>query len=170
VSTIVDKDFTAIHSLCMVSKSYNDIVIWAGGYEKIFIIDRHTRNLVESWTAHSKCRVVSLLSVGNTVWSSGNNKIFIWTTKTLQKAELLATGTIHCLEMVKAPNGKVQVWSGSFDEKISIWDSNTHKVLKSFVAHQDAVQCIIDAGDGRIFSSSRRDKTVKCWLLDVVFL
>jgi len=83
------------------------------------------------------------------VWSSGTGKIIIWNKKSLKQTEQIANvhqGIIHCLELVKAPNAKLQVWSGSFDQTIAVWDVSTHKCHSQFMAHGDSVQTLTDWG------------------------
>jgi len=166
ILTITGSFKDAIQCFCLVPISYNNEAIWAGSYEKIYIIDAKSRQILLNWPTHSKSRVLSLLLVCNEVWSSGTGKIIMWNKKSLKQTSQILNvhqGLIHCLELVKVPNAQIQVWSGSFDQTIAAWDIITHKCCSQFMAHDDSVQTLVDSGTGEIYSSGYRDQCIKCW-------
>jgi len=168
VFTITEVFKDAIQCLCLapVSKDFN--LVWAGSYERIYVIHPESRQVVAQWSTHPKSRVLSLLAVEDEVWSSGNYKINIWNSKSFKQVTpplQFHQGEIHCLELVKSLNS-VHVWSGSFDKTIAVWDITSHKCLAQVTAHNDAVQSLADTGNGEVYSAGQRDKCIKCWTFD----
>jgi len=166
ISTIIGSFKDAIQCFCLVPISFDNAAIWAGSYEMIYIIDVKSRQILMNLHTHTKSRVLSLLLVCNEVWSSGTGKIITWNKKSLKQTSQILNvhkGLIHCLELVKVPNAQIQVWSGSFDQTIAVWDVITHKCSSQFRAHSDSVQTLADSGTGEIYSSGYRDQCIKCW-------
>jgi len=162
--TTLDFD-DAIHSMCLVSQTKGRNEVWAGSYSQMYVIGLNFETR-KRWQAHPASRINAIVSVGNEVWSCGN-EIFVWdkTTFAMTKVLQMHSGPINCLEVVKAPNGNLHVWSGSFDKTIIIWDAKSHDCLRQLHGHTDTVHCLVSTRIGRLYSGGyRNDKTLKCWV------
>lgn len=59
--------------------------------------------------------------------------------------------------------------TGNWDGEISLWRKNngdSHKLIKTFLAHDDAISQIKYSPDGKIIASASWDKTIKLWNLE----
>ena len=68
------------------------------------------------------------------------------------------TGTVRCLTVV----GK-KLYSGSYDETIRVWDTDTHQHITTLQGHTGGVMCLTVVGK-KLYSGSK-DKTIRVWAL-----
>jgi len=70
---------------------------------------------------------------------------------------------MFCMATVWMPSCKQrQLWTGSFDNCIYIYNIKTHELIQTLKGHDDYVSCMISDGDGTVWSGSR-DKTIRTW-------
>ena len=61
-----------------------------------------------------------------------------------------------------SPDG-TKIVSGSTDNTIKIWDTNTGECLQTLMGHSKSVYAVAYSPDGRKIISGSYDKTVKIW-------
>ncbi|WP_143727734.1 nSTAND1 domain-containing NTPase [Moorena bouillonii] len=61
-----------------------------------------------------------------------------------------------------SPDGK-QILSGSFDNTVRLWDTETGQTLHTLEGHTDTVNAIAFSPDGKQILSGSRDDTVRLW-------
>ncbi len=81
-----------------------------------------------------------------------------------QKAELyVQTGHTFGVNAVAfSPNSKTLA-SGSFDNTIKFWNTETGQELRTLAGHTKSVQAVVFSTDGRTLASGSADKTIKLW-------
>ena len=68
------------------------------------------------------------------------------------------TNDVSCLTVVGN-----KLYSGSYDETIRVWDTDTHQHITTLQGHTDEVVCLTKVG-GKLYSGSW-DKTIRVWTL-----
>jgi WD40 repeat protein/energy-coupling factor transporter ATP-binding protein EcfA2 len=61
-----------------------------------------------------------------------------------------------------SPDGKILA-SASTDNTVKLWDTSTHKVIKTLTGHTNWVFGVSFSPDGKMLASASVDKTVKLW-------
>lgn len=59
-----------------------------------------------------------------------------------------------------------QLFTGSQDKKIRMWDISYIKHEQEFIGHVAAVYCLCTSKDGRNLFSCGQDKTIKMWSVE----
>ncbi|MEE1000646.1 MAG: hypothetical protein U0L37_01625 [Bacteroidales bacterium] len=72
-------------------------------------------------------------------------------------------GHSHEVESVAYSPDGTKIISGSLDETIKIWDTNTGECLKTLMGHIGPVWSVAFSPDGTKIVSGSDDKTVKIW-------
>jgi len=157
------------------------------GLIKIWNIDKNKcLNVLRGHT--SGVRALALLDSKNLVSASWDRTIKIWSTSSLihkgiienasleqpnnsdSEADLLE---IHCLKTLKGhtnsvlclgvlPDGKT-IMSGSSDNSIKLWNSESGIALRTMFAHMNEVECLVAAQQRPYIISGSGDKTIKVW-------
>eukprot|EP00898_Chlorokybus_atmophyticus_P003580 jgi/Chlat1/4222/Chrsp27S04299 len=74
-------------------------------------------------------------------------------------------GSRHTLCLSLSSDGRFLA-SGGYDRKVRVWDARTHKVIRAFPGHKDAVSCLsFREGTHELFSGSY-DRSIKQWSID----
>jgi WD40 repeat protein len=61
-----------------------------------------------------------------------------------------------------SPDGRRLV-SGSEDNTVKVWDTDTHRELITLHGHIDTVYCVAFSQDGKTLATSGKDRAVKLW-------
>jgi DNA-binding beta-propeller fold protein YncE len=61
-----------------------------------------------------------------------------------------------------SPDGK-QVFSGSYDKTLKLWDVSTGREIRTFSGHSDIVTSVAFSPDGKQLLSGSEDETLKLW-------
>ena len=64
--------------------------------------------------------------------------------------------------MALSPDGKMLA-TGSYDQKIKLWDVESGKELRTHSGHNGAIYSLAFRPDGKILASASGDRTVKLW-------
>lgn len=80
------------------------------------------------------------------------------------KPELvMQTGHAKTIDAVVFSPNNSWVASGSFDNTIKIWETESGRELRSLTGHEGAVNCLAVSPDGRWLVSGGNDRAVKIW-------
>lgn len=69
------------------------------------------------------------------------------------------------LALTHHPNGRILA-SGSANNNICLWDTESGKHLFTIKAHNDDVRCLAFSPDGKKLASGSADTTIKIWKLE----
>jgi WD40 repeat protein len=61
-----------------------------------------------------------------------------------------------------SPDGRLLA-SGSWDERVKIWEVASGRLLHTLSGHSSFVSSVAFSPDGRLLASGSRDNTVKIW-------
>jgi len=89
-----------------------------------------------------------------------------WTvSETNQSRALVRSFTAHkdaIYSIALSPDDKILA-TGSYDQKIKLWDAETGKELKTLSGHNGCIFGLAFRPDGKILASASADRTVKLW-------
>lgn len=140
-------------------------IIIAG--EKIF--SGHQDGKIRIWKASQKDpsfhkRVGTMPTFRAKIKSSFNPSNYIEDRRHRNATWIMHTDAISCLALSE---DKSLLYSTSWDNTFKVWRISDSKCLESVVAHDDAVNSIVAACDGFVFTGSA-DGTVKVWRRQIV--
>lgn len=95
--------------------------------------------------------VVSVTNIGVTVWDQQTNR---------QIASWPIGGYGATVKL--SPDGR-RIAAGTFDGRVTLWDRNSRKLLRTFTGHTAAVRSVAFSPDGRLLASGSQDKTLRVW-------
>eukprot|EP01120_Amphizonella_sp_Union-15-10_P003987 TRINITY_DN14469_c0_g1_i1.p1 TRINITY_DN14469_c0_g1~~TRINITY_DN14469_c0_g1_i1.p1 ORF type:complete len:247 (-),score=17.98 TRINITY_DN14469_c0_g1_i1:2-742(-) len=153
----------AIQCLCCSDQIYDGDKIWAGSFEKVYVIDYASGETLKVLYCELNTFASTIRLVGQEIWCGFDSKIIVWNKETLDKIEDLKehTDKVKCLEQIDFDGG-IYICSSSFDKKICLWDIESHACVGTVVdAHSNQIYCL--AKGNRCFYSCSLDKTIKCW-------
>jgi WD40 repeat protein len=108
---------------------------------------------------------------GNRLFAAGgqpalSGEVREWTVSgTNQSRALVRSFTAHkdgIYSMALSPDDKILA-TGSYDQKIKLWDADTGKELKTLSGHNGCIFGLVFRPDGKILASASADRTVKLW-------
>jgi dipeptidyl aminopeptidase/acylaminoacyl peptidase len=111
---------------------------------------------------------VAFSSDGNDLYTAGGQPgwggdICRWNVAEGKAVKVISSAhkdTIYALAL--SPDGKVLA-TGSYDQKIKLWDVATGRELKTLSGHNGCVYGLAFRPDGKILASASADRTVKLW-------
>ncbi len=79
----------------------------------------------------------------------------------------MSAGSKNFIEQAigKLGNKQVRILSAGADRKILLWNLKTQKLEQTFEGHTAAITALAVAPDGKRFSSSGQDQTIRIWNL-----
>ncbi len=101
---------------------------------------------------------------GNTVASTNNDTIQLWSLTTGQAISTLFGHTNRVNAIAINPNGKILA-SGSDDNTVKLWNLNNGQELRTLSGHRAAITTLAINPDGQILASGSDDRTIKLWNL-----
>ena len=81
---------------------------------------------------------------------------------TPEESHTISIGAVSIVSLAFSPDGK-RLAAGSEDYRITILDTASAKVLRSFVGHAATVVALAFSPDGKRLASASHDRTVKIW-------
>ena len=69
---------------------------------------------------------------------------------------------LYCITAVESANQK-QLWAGSLDNDIYVYNPDTAELLQVLQGHSDYVYCLLKVKDDSVVWSGSRDCTVRQW-------
>jgi sugar lactone lactonase YvrE len=97
---------------------------------------------------------------GQPGWSGEIRQWNVAEGKALKTISAAHKDTIYTLAL--SPDGKVLA-TGSYDQKIKLWDATAGRELKTLSGHNGCVYGLAFRPDGKILASASADRTVKLW-------
>jgi len=131
-----------------------------------------TRESRKGWFAglaqDMKLRVVAQLASqerkGSAVWesfercdASWKDRVLSWPNKPAGADPMLCTLTGHSsgvTSVAYSPDGK-HIVSGSYDNDVKVWDTQTGKLVSVLLCHRPFICCCVECSDLRVWSMSR---------------
>jgi WD40 repeat protein/tRNA A-37 threonylcarbamoyl transferase component Bud32 len=101
---------------------------------------------------------------GNTVASSNNGTIQLWSLSTGQAISTLFGHENRVNAIAINPNGKILA-SGSDDNTIKLWNLDNGQEIRILTGHKAPISTLAISPDGQILISGSDDKTIKLWNL-----
>jgi WD40 repeat protein len=101
---------------------------------------------------------------GNTVASTNNDTIQLWSLTTGQAIATLFGHENRVNAIAINPNGKILA-SGSDDNKVKLWNLDNGQEIRTLRGHRGAITTLAMSPDGQILASGSDDKTIKLWNL-----
>ncbi len=135
---------------------------------EVDLISTESRSLVRTLSGHrGNVNAVVFSADGSQIFSaSGENALFGEVVQTkVSDGSLVRKMQGHRDTIYSAaisPDGKILA-TGSYDQKIILWDVATGKELKTLTGHNGAVFGLTFRPDGKILASASGDRTVKLW-------
>lgn len=121
-------------------------LVWVASFEIVISFDPETYEQKGIFEAHPKSMVNSLTTAHDYIWTAGNREIHIWDLKnestTLRQSLSGHISKVLCLTTINN-----QVWSGSFDKTIIVWDSVLMSPITELEAHDDSIRTIFPVDD-----------------------
>jgi WD40 repeat protein/tRNA A-37 threonylcarbamoyl transferase component Bud32 len=101
---------------------------------------------------------------GNTVASTNNDTIQLWSLTTGQAISTLFGHQNRVNAIAINPNGKILA-SGSDDNTVKLWNLDNGQQIRTLIGHRAAITTVAMSPDGQILASGSDDKTIKLWNL-----
>lgn len=122
--------------------------VWVASFEKIFLVSAASMEVVGQFVAHERSLVTSLAVRGEQVWSAGHDgNIHVWRQEgnEVQSVKVLSAHAGKVLSFCVDHYGNV--WSGSFDKTIIVWDPFACFPVEELVdVHNDSVRHLLPVG------------------------
>jgi WD40 repeat protein len=156
---------TAIQAIAFSSKAK---VIAEGKYAAVELVDAGTRALVRKLTGiKGKVNSVAFSPDGMTIYAAGGEpglggSVIAWK---VNDGAIVRTFVGHldaCYAIALSPDGKLLA-TGSYDQKIKLWDTATGKELATLKGHNGAINSLAFRPDGMVLASASADRTIKLW-------
>jgi hypothetical protein len=147
-------------------------LIAAGRYGKVDL--RCTPHLIKYRVfdgVHGNVNAVVFTQDGNRLFTAGgqpglSGEVQEWNVWEKNETNLLirsfAAHKDAIYSMALSPDDKILA-TGSYDQKIKLWDAETGKELKTLSGHNGCVFGLAFRPDGKILASASADRTVKLW-------
>jgi len=110
----------------------------------------------------NKTQSLAIMSNGNIVSGSCNNKIMIWNSTNFKHITSLEGHTDCVTSLVILFSTNEKIVSGSRDSTIKVWNSITYELIADLKKHTAPVCSLAVLDNGNIVSASE-DKTIKVW-------
>lgn len=101
---------------------------------------------------------------GNTVASTNNDTIQLWSLTTGQAISTLFGHENRVNAIAINPNGKILA-SGSDDNRVKLWNLDNGQEIRTLSGHRGAIRTLAMSPEGQILASGSDDKTIKLWNL-----
>ena len=154
-----------------VSTSLDDKLLATATFDGRINIWNQAGILQQTWMGHKgealDVKFVPDLSKGNSykVISTGVDK----TVKIWQVFNRFSNKEEGIYSITRPSNSHNSFATGNWDGNISLWrkeNNGSHKLIKTFADHDDAISQIKYSPDGKIIASASWDKTIKLWHAD----
>lgn len=104
---------------------------------------------------------------GNSLFAAGGQPVMAGEVREYNVADGSVARTLQghkdaVYSMALSPDGKVLA-TGSYDQKIKLWDLESGKEIKTLSGHNGCVYHLAFRPDGKILASASADRTVKLW-------
>lgn len=123
------------------------------------------------WDLNGKCKYVLTHSHtlrtlafsydGQVLASGSDDTIKLWNLKT-KECKLLQGHTSWISSLAFSPNSYLLA-SGSEDQSVRLWDTQTHRCLKSLQGHSNGIWAVAFSPDGQKIASGSQDRIVRFW-------
>jgi F-box/WD-40 domain protein 7 len=146
---------------CLLINDFGDLV--SGGYDnhvKVWDLARDTPSRVKTLEGHEGCVMSLALGYNGEIYSgSGDHFIKVWINNECTKT---LVGHRDMVSALCASDRVDELFSGSFDKTIRIWDTRKGVCEAEFAEHMGFILCLIMGHNGNLISSSS-DKSIKVW-------
>ncbi len=126
---------------------------------------------IRLWDASGKCksvlthshplRTLAFSFDGQVLASGSDDTIKLWNLKT-KDSKLLQGHTSWISSIAFSPNSYLLA-SGSEDQSVRLWDTKTHRCLKSLQGHSNGIWAVAFSPDGEKIASGSQDRIVRFW-------
>jgi WD40 repeat protein len=142
------------------------------------IVSGDTSSIIKIWDAESGRELRTILGINGyfeisasyspdgrriVSWGPGEN-IKIWDAESSRLLLTISGNAVN--SMAYSPDGR-QIVSGGSDDKdngiITVWDAESGREVRTFLAHTDHVNSVMYSPDGRRIVSGANDNTVRVW-------
>lgn len=133
--------------------------MWLGTSESLQIRNATSADLVKSLPGP----VYALAHVGNTVWTTGEDKISIWNIDDPDSPELIGEKALaRGVLVLTAQAVGERVWTADINRVLRVYDANTFELVREFTAHSRKINGIMPVGDSHVWTASD-DYSIIIW-------
>lgn len=140
---------------------HQDGSVWVAALHTISIIDPDTLQVKSRISTLPEVRILALVQVNETIWSGASDgSIAVWASDGSPAHYTVLTAhssRIYCMIC----NDSGQVWTGSFDKTIIVWDAESKLPREELSEHTDTVNGLAHFYH-QVWSISL-DNTLRCW-------
>jgi WD40 repeat protein/GTPase SAR1 family protein len=154
-----------ILSMCLAASRELIIELWVGSRGQLVRVqvDSHqsASKSVATMAAHDGTNINAVVTTPfGTVWSAGDDAgVRVWNTETLKCVDVI---TLHNAKVFALCSLGRFVLSGAFDQRIIIFDGDSHNIVQQLTGHADSVRCFAALSSDHVWSGSR-DRTICVW-------
>lgn len=102
-----------------------------------------------SYTKASKSHMydIAMIVVDNLMWCASGDKIRVIDTNTGKIVNMVETKTTSKIRCITEVGDNHQVWSGSHDKKVYVYDYDSKALVQSLKSHNASIRCIQKVGE-----------------------
>ncbi|WP_157210705.1 c-type cytochrome domain-containing protein [Verrucomicrobium spinosum] len=155
-------------SVLSLSVSAPAKLVVAGGYGSVRLIDPNSLQTVrEMKEVAGKVNAVAFSADGAFVFAAAGTPgvsgvAYQWKTTDGSLVRKLEGHSDALYGMAISPDGKLLA-TGSYDQKIKLWDLSTGAEVRALTGHNSGVFGLAFRPDGKVLASASADRTVKLW-------
>ncbi|WP_339378121.1 DNA-directed RNA polymerase subunit omega [Calothrix sp. NIES-2100] len=153
-------------TIACVAISHNNQILVGGSWQKIWVWNLQTGELLRTIDGHSHWVLsVAISPDGNTLVSGSADKtVKFWNLKTGLLIRQINAHSNWVSAVAITPDGKTLV-TASADKTIKIWNFDTNQLQRTLLKHSGSVLSLAISSDGKVIASGSTDNSVKLWNL-----